>query len=757
MAIVTPIQHEPTNHLRQIHYGDFGNRYPRSYPFYRLTGSSATLHWTVLKAAGGAGLSFLDETYTLYVNGVAAATATPVDNRGVVRSRVTFTLDLTAYADHTWLRMQVKSPNETAPSPSTFFFLNKNSTVVENPPPMPIATNRYDTDGQKTDYYTEHQWAFVDPEFNPVVVPLKPRAFVPFSTVKSGTQIYRRDLVIHRPDNQRRPNRTSKNEWSAFDMQAYRFADVAPGPSHPSPRLPLLDGPRGIGSCQMLTHVHITRHGGAICADAWRIMRVLPTGEVETRAGWRCKNNTPRYWGELQDVELVGDWSAIPPERHGFREIWDCAWDERTLTLDTDAAKIGPPANPTGFEFPHHGPGPVFFVADTQHNRIIKLQFNATDHEPPKVYEFITGLQDPWGLVCVGDSLYVGERLGHRISEYSADDGTLRRVVLQGEALATVTASRWVKLLATREVIRQQPIVAPEGMAYQDGWLYFGSAAMKQVRRYHLETGTLEVFANDVPADIGSSVGSSGDTFIKIAISDGTFGPRGSVFCWTWITNTPRGLPSVYLPGGGRWYLAPNTVGEVKERAITGMCHSNQNGWVDPDYTSAGAVGKGVLYNSSSLEGLHQYSLKKADDIPVDRAKHRAGWEKYQANYELTHGRAGYGYYNLELPWGVDPDIDYYLTVCGHRQDKAYVETAAEKLARLKQDVLNLLAVTTPVTSGTYPDPNTSAVPSTDTGKIAWIKTALHAIVDTPRDAETPAQSAARMTYGLQIIRDRVT
>jgi hypothetical protein len=42
--------------------------------------------------------------------------------------------------------------------------------------------------------------------------------------------------------------------------------------------------------------------------------------------------------------------------------------------------------------------------------------------------------------------------------------------------------------------------------------------------------------------------------FVKIALSDGTFGPRGTLFIWT-FSNRDLGMPVVFLPDGTRWTL----------------------------------------------------------------------------------------------------------------------------------------------------------------------------------------------------------
>jgi hypothetical protein len=61
-------------------------------------------------------------------------------------------------------------------------------------------------------------------------------------------------------------------------------------------------------------------------------------------------------------------------------------------------------------------------------------------------------------------------------------------------------------------------------------------------------------------------------------------------------------------------------------------------------------------------EGLHVVSQALPTDPVIDMKAYQAGMDQWQAKgYQLTHGPAGYGYYGLPLPWGVSPEIDYFL------------------------------------------------------------------------------------------------
>jgi hypothetical protein len=408
------------------------------------------------------------------------------------------------------------------------------------------------------------------------------------------------------------------------------------------PRFPLLDGLRGVGSVSMPTHLQVGRNGKIYFTDSWRLGVVSPYGEVKTLAGYRHKS-TPSYWEPEPDVELVGDWSAIPESRRGFHELWGMAWDQRTLGTDPNAA-------PIGGEQPHVT-GPRAFVADTQNNRVCLITFSATSRDAPaKVTEFITGLADPWDVVCENGVLYVSERTAHRISAFDATTGARLRTVLQGQDMSGVNASRFPFKKASTTDIQTQNVVGPEGMTYQDGWLYYASRVMEQVKRVNVSStskplGTVELVAN-VTMDTNSQ-------YAKIAISDGTFGPRGTVFVVTWSV-LYYGFPQAYLPNGTLW----NYQGGYEEPGLP---------YATNGYPCAVAVGAGKLVWGGAIEGLVMLSRKLASDPQLDHARYVRGEKEYIGRgYPLLYGHAGWGFYGIPLPWGQSGDMDYFLAAQGH-------------------------------------------------------------------------------------------
>ena len=95
--------------------------------------------------------------------------------------------------------------------------------------------------------------------------------------------------------------------------------------------------------------------------------------------------------------------------------------------------------------------GPTLYVSDTYHDRVLKIEYSATAHGvPPKVTEFVTGLNQPWDVIPVGTQLYVSDRMNNAIKVFDMDTGAL------------------VKSIA---------VAQPEGMALLDGWLYYAKRA----------------------------------------------------------------------------------------------------------------------------------------------------------------------------------------------------------------------------------------------------------------------------------------
>lgn len=557
------------------------SRYERWQRALVLDGTASATHQVGVHGfnfvSGGETRPLSQSAYTLLIDGVPRTTVSglPAGTR-----EFNFTLDVTALSEgwHT-MDMQATGLNVVGPdgrisgemSPPFPVYIRK-SVGAPDPAMMPVWSAVFERvflggfDPTSNAGWGNFHLGWVPAVFDPVVVPLTPRTFTHSSTPLAAKQMFREVLVPKRDYMNRRPNRTRDGILNTGNLQNYFDYDMFEA----LPRTNLLDGPRGHGSLGFCTHLAIAnaapdgvvRRTTYFC-DPWRFGKIKEDGTIVTLAGYRHKGvghhlfETPtvRYPASESDPEgslqLIGNWDAVPADRRGFHELWGMAWDERTLTID-ESVRIPEENN----EHPHIV-GPVAFLTDTKNNRIIKLQFAPADRREPIVTEFITGLSDPWDIVYHDGSIYVTERAAHRISEFDATTGAFIRAVVQGANLGYVAATRKAVLNpgVTVAQARAQPICLPEGLYYQDGSLYWASLATSQVKSIYLDTGEIGVAADLVNGSGGTQM------WAKLAIGDGTIGPRGMIFVSTWIA-TYSGYPFVALHNGSPndWSETPPAV-----------------------------------------------------------------------------------------------------------------------------------------------------------------------------------------------------
>lgn len=604
-----------------------GGRYERYQRLTVLSGTTASVRFYGYNlAGGGANRPLRQQRYSLLVDGVPLAQVEVA--AGATEGR--FSLDLTPLSDG-WHELDVAGHSSETAAPWVFWL--QRGTTPPAVAQVPVTTGTYGLlHGPVAGEYAHFQ-VRVPARFQPTELPLQPRDTPAFDTALTRADLVQVQWVPARRDDVFRPNRTRDGVITTSNRQPYFWSDLV----ERLPRLPLLDGPRGRGTLQMPTHLQIGRLGQIYFTDPWRVGKVATDGTVQTLAGYRHRAGLPTFWGSPPELELVGDWSAVPESRRGFHELWGMAWDERSLVVNEAAAPIGD-------EKPHLT-GPRQFVADTQNNRVCLLEYApASREQAPRVSEFIVGLSDPWDLVCSNGLLYVSERTAHRISVFDATTGRRVKTLLSGADLAGVNATtRFVFRRVALEQIRAQTCVAPEGLFLHDGWLYFGSRAMGLVKRVNLLSEVVETVVEPRLDDNAN--------FIKLAVSDGSFGPKGTVFICTWSNNF-FGYPPAYLPGGKQWeYLAGTSRGGP---------------WGAAGYPSAVAVRMGRMACGSSAEGLLVQSRALPGDaaLPANYAEGARDWERL--GYHLTHGPGGFGYHGLPLPWGVSSAIDSYLRAHGH-------------------------------------------------------------------------------------------
>jgi hypothetical protein len=152
--------------------------------------------------------------------------------------------------------------------------------------------------------------------------------------------------------------------------------------------------------------------------------------------------------------------------------------------------------------------------------------------------------------------------------------------------------------------------------------------------------------------------------YVKLAVSDGTFGPKGLVGVVTW-DNLHYGYPFLFTPDGKEldsWLW--------RGTARLGPAWQGQHGTPPPGYPSCIGFGNGRMLCGTSQEGLMQMSRALPTDATTPAIL--PGLREWVARgYQLTHGHGGFGFFGLPLPWGEHPEIDRYLTACGHERAAA--------------------------------------------------------------------------------------
>ena len=615
---------------------------------------------------GGDNVRMQGTTYHMYVDAteeqLAAGTVTPIATTTVVPNTVfwaTFTYPAGTLS-HGFHKIDLRGngPEGLETGVSSFVcILHPGQSVAFTH--MPAFLGTWETHYLTTPYV----YTWLPCRFNPKAVPLLPRATPAFSTQVLRQNLFLEYVVLTRTGNVYRPNYTRDGVMVAQNVQPYHWERLVMA----DPKQPLLDGPRGIGTCSFVTHISVDRHGGAYCTDPWRVFRVDKTGHVTTRWGWRHVAVASNYLDTRENqytLELVGNWDAIPPERRGLHEVWGMCFDPRTVanpaSLDLDAPQQPSPLEGGALEHPHKNPVRQF-VADTQNNRVLLATFPRDDFNGvPVITEFITGLNDPWDIVPHGNRLYVSVRKDHKINAYDMDTGAFIETVVQFDpALET----SWSQISFTREHLlyntlserRRHPCLSPEGLYMLGDWLYYGAAALSNIRRVNVITKVVE--------DVSTFAYDDNTNFAKIAVSDGTAGPVGTTFVSTWSNNIGFfGYPQARMPGDIHWPLHTDNPD----------CPPRGRGpnFMAAGYGSAVGVGNGRIYFGTSNEGLGCFSVAQSGDVAITSpqiALYKQGTTEWnQSGLELIHGRYGYGFQNFPLPWGRSAAIDFYLTANGH-------------------------------------------------------------------------------------------
>jgi hypothetical protein len=609
-------------------------RYTRRVPNVRLSNTNAADNDIQITAHSSSSGRKLGGTYALTAqiggDGPAIPLATMVVPAGTVRQTF-LNVNLSALPNG-WHLFDIVCPDDATVHPLWMH--------VGTPGPqtwVPFQTGSF---GVEHEDGPVARWGKAPTQLDPVVkqqgYPLPARQWAPMAGHPASTSLYRRDLVpaingdpfyLHTLDDGLKTCMNSQGyAWSSF---------VAKLPS-----VVTRDGPRGVGLVSGATHLQIGRRGGVYGLDCWRMFHIEPSGYVRTLLGWRHGDN---------GLELVGDWSAIPVERRGLHESWGLTWDTRTTAESALDTSLLLDRGDGVMEHPHTV-GPVAFIADTQNNRILRVQFDPRSHEtPPKVTEFIVGLNDPWDVVYSKGLLYVSERFAHRINSYNATSGAFVETLVQGAALSGVDKNRLVVLSGTLDQRRAEPCVGPEGLFILGDWLYFGSRAAQRVKRIHLVTRVIET-----ACDPYFDTSPGGSQFCKIAVrTDGT------VFASTWEV-VAKGGPRAHRPDGTAW--------SIQEPGSTHVREGRGGKWADIGYSTSSAVDDNRIVCSGADYGIAEFSLALPSDPPAWNATlYAQGKREYEfSGHRPTHGIDAFGQWGLQPPWGKSAACDYYLAAQGH-------------------------------------------------------------------------------------------
>lgn len=642
------------------HYTYEGLSYNRYMKTMVVTGTNFTIPFQCINFGGGARVGLMYPKYELYINNVLRATA----NVTIGATAATFIGSLGSEPDGPYVgtikaydSSGVEATNVTECHVPYCFWIDRNGEA-KNHPNIIVQNGSYSwTHGNSLSAY------MIVPKatWTPKARPLPTRPTVTHSTSVPQTSLARVALVPntdaidqdrHHAMVTRRGITVTENLQGYFPNQMFdRY-----------PKLPLLDGPRGVCTAPMTLTLTPGREGKVYAHSPHSFAVIDSTGFKRTLVGLSHNPDRVPYWDDtpftvaegLADNRYIlhGDWDpSIPIEKRHPWESWGFGWDKRTLVTD-------PNAPPIGGEQPHIV-GPTGF-ASCRHGRILRYRFSATDRAAPaKVDEWITGINDPWGLVTTPqNTIIISERGSHRISEWSMDtpNTKIRDILHSPNAVSyggiTAQPRRWSGAIGGPGIAAED-VVAPEGLALVDDWLYYASLAMQEVRRVNLVTGVIEKNKGR-PQISYSSVGSY---FIDIAVSDGTFFPKFTVWTNTFF-NSQYGNPEMFSPNG-------NSISWV------GYGYGISNGpggtYNGGHYPTALGQHDGRLFTADSGGGIQYFCFKDAYDGPtLNLAAIQAGWEYYRSKgYMVKWGPYTINQGTEPLPWGENANMDIWFRHLG--------------------------------------------------------------------------------------------
>jgi hypothetical protein len=646
-----------------------GERYNRSPSALELTGptwrssmfgnADAMALCSVDQEAGGRVAPWLHPTIALEIGGVEVARGNPVEGRNYLRFDRVPVPDLpdgwyiaraVAY-DAAGARVDLG-----ARAPENWVLLNRNGTAKD--------LDHFIVQSGNYDYVRMggpvHRWAKVQKSLIAAKPkPLAPRPIVPFDAVLAADQIWRTNLLPSRQENIYRPVVTASGATVAANRQGYFFNDVYAA----VPRLPQLDGPRGVGSVYMATDIKVSRRDGhhhVYVNYGSGVARIEPDGHRRTLFGYR--QTRPTHWPDAAkgvNTELVGDWQVEPK---GMVDSWGFDFVPSTLATNDNAP-------PVGGEQPHLV-GPQALAADPVHDRVLKVTFAPDDRLKPPVITLCASFPggDPWDLAIGADDVAyitlrkqsviarVNARTCERLPDLAANDTPIG-IFVDTNRVAHATAG-------TLEQRRAAKVLGPEGICLDSaGNVVVGASAQEAVWTYDKATGARSFRAFPPYSTSAKSA------FTKVACGRGGFGPRDVIAVTTW-SESYHGRPHLFLPvdangvaKGWDFHRLGWTVDGHTPATSSGTPGGTRGGI----YAAAAGFGPGMLVTSSAEEGLQMFSRRLPTDVIPDIAAYKRGFDRYVSKgYRLLHGEDGYSFLNLPLPCNEDPDITVYLKANGH-------------------------------------------------------------------------------------------
>lgn len=511
--------------------------------------------------------------------------------------------------------------------------------------------------------------------FQPVPRPLVPRDCPAFDYEPDHSDMFLTQIAHHQ-QLPRYPVRLDSGAVAINSGMSY-FSGIVTGPKA---TMPAFDGPRGVGTVGPAMFVF---EGEADCdghptlyvLESHRFIRIRPNGEVTTLVGKRSrKGQLPSEFHGAPVFENVGDWRAIPADRHDFAEGWSVTVDPTTVGIDTSKPRIASEGN----QHPHfadaEGFGPVMYLTDSLHQRVLRLEFSATVRPVPngpldavRVTEWtVPGEYDIWSMDAHPDrdgKMIAADRKNHRVVvlKHNPDTGQAELVetLLQGESRAFVTdaPARHLSRGGDSEAyIREQPIVLPERIRVLGRDVYISSGIQERIVKQDCDTKEHSIYLGEDVLFVGKNF-----TYLDFDISDGSCYQRGTVGVANW---TASGGPIMYRPDGERFYAFRSGGEPALEMGAGGF-------YRDPGYISTmsfGRKGSGAMYWNTVYGGMRRLSLATPDDPRIDNQRWRSATKAWEAKgYQDRFGPTGnHDWFGEPLPWGESEDIDYFLTACDH-------------------------------------------------------------------------------------------